>query len=207
MLAPENKPLAHELREMPAYLLAFARNPIAAVRAEPLWSWPALISLQTGTAIVSGALLGILGRNIWDFLIGLFIFPLIILGTSLIVAFFLRHIFQVLKNTYIDFQKLYGILVIANLPYLFFHCFSSLLPPIDLIGFAGTCLLLIVGLVEQFRLSRSFVLSLVATLYGIFFCAWIVAQIRINRESNIHGEFQTPRSIQQLQGEVKTPED
>ena len=129
--------------------------------------------------MVSGAIAGALTHSFWDFAVGLLLFPL----TSLIVGFvysgFIFTFFSIFKSTYLDFQRLHSIVVVALVPYFVLHVFSGFLPPMDLIGFGLTAILLIVGLVEQFGVPRKPVIILVSGISAVFFAIWMIAQIRI----------------------------
>jgi hypothetical protein len=71
-----------------------------------------------------------------------------------------------------------SLVCLAVVPYFLFHSVSGYLPPIDLLGFAFTCVLLIVGLVEQFGLERRLCSKLVGSMAIVFFIVWMVSQIR-----------------------------
>ena len=129
--------------------------------------------------MISGAIAGALSHSFWDFAVGLLVFPL----TSLVVGFvysgFIFTFFSIFMATYLDFQRLHAIVVVALVPYFILHIFSGFLPPMDLIGFALTAILLIVGLVEQFGVPRKPVIVLVSGISVTFFAIWMVTQIRM----------------------------
>ena len=141
-------------------------------------TWTAVTILQIGSALITGAFAGILAKNIWDFLVGLLLFPL----TSLVIGFvysgFLFFYFSIFKSTYLDFRRLYSLVVVALVPYFFVHVFAGFIAPLDLLGFALTAILLVVGLTEQFDLVRKDVGRIVGVISLVFFLVWMAAQIR-----------------------------
>jgi hypothetical protein len=199
MMAFDTDQFRNELKDLPRFLISFIKNPVQGIRTAPPLSWPALFSLQIGAAIISGALVGLTERSFFDFLVGIFIYPVSSLVLSVIFTLFIYYFFSLFHGTFLEFRRLYGLLVLANLPYFIFHAAAGFLPPIDLIGFAFTCVLLIVGLVEQFGLERKKVTRLVGALYLVFFLIWAVEQYRAN-----HDEAQRLEEIQNRPSSART---
>lgn len=193
-----------QLKELPEYLLRFAKNPVQGIRTTPAWSWPATLSVQGGIAAISGACLAVLNQNFFDFLLALFIFPVSSIIISLVMMFFFYYFFAFFESTFLEFRRLYAIIVLANIPYLLFHILSGLLPPIDLLGFAMTALLLIVGLVEQFKVPKKTVVKLVAFIYIIFFLMWINVQIRSTWQPDEKINATKPESLDKLERDLKS---
>jgi hypothetical protein len=172
-----------ELRSLLGLLIQFAKNPVQGIQSIPRLSWPAIFSLQAGSAMISGALVGLIEENFLDFLIGIFIFPASSLALSLIFGFFIYYYFSFIQGTKLEFRRLYAVVVFANLPYFILHSVAGFLPPVDLIGFAFASILLIVGLVEQFNLERRRVIQLVLALYFLFFIIWGATQVLHENQS------------------------
>jgi hypothetical protein len=191
-----------ELGELHRFLLEFLRHPIQGIRHTPPLSWPALFSLQAGAAMVSGALLGVLSKSFLDFILGLVIFPLSSVVLSAVFALFIYYFFSLFHSTFLEYRRLYGIIVLANLPYFIFHVVSGFLPPIDLIGFAFSSALLIVGLVEQFQLEKKIVVRLIAALYLVFFLVWSASLIRSSNRDEAHLREVAPKSLDELEREI-----
>lgn len=202
MDADSSSTYKQELRILLPYLFHFVRRPVEGIKQSPRLSWPSLLSVQIGGAMLSGCLVGLINRNFWDFLIGLLIFPLTGLVSSLVFTLFLAYFFSLFRSTYLDFRQLYGIVVLANLPYFIFHTVSGFLPPIDLIAFALTAILLIVGMVEQFGLERRTVVRLVGILYFVFVVLWITAQLRSADRSSDLSHITQPQSLDELERDI-----
>lgn len=166
------------LRDLPALTVRILRDPVRSVR-EPLdFSWPLIATLIAAGAMISGGVAGAVARNWLDVAIGLIVFPITSLVCSVVFGFFIYYFFSLFQSTFLDFRRLMSLVVVALLPYFLFHSASGYLAPIDLLGFAFTCVLLIVGLVEQFGLSRRVCSRLIVSLYVLFFIVWSFSQIR-----------------------------
>jgi multisubunit Na+/H+ antiporter MnhE subunit len=197
-----SKRFRQELGDLHRFLKEFLRHPIQGIRQTPPLSWPALFSLQAGAAMVSGALLGVMSHSFIDFLLGLIIFPISSVILSFVFALFIYYFFSLFHSTFLEFRRLYGIIVLANLPYFIFHVASGFLPPIDLVGFAFASALLIVGLVEQFSLERKTVIRLIGALYLIFFLIWAVSLVRSSNQDSQHHRDLEPKSLDELEREM-----
>jgi hypothetical protein len=164
------------LRDLPKLSIELLLHPIAALKTPRLLSWPAVFSLQVGAAMASAALVALTEKNFFDFIIGIFIFPLITIMVCAAMTLFLYYFFKTFGSTILEVRRVYSIVVLAVVPYFLLHSFSGFLPPLDLIGFALVMILLTVGLVEQFGLSRRVVFSVAFALSLVFFIVWSVIQ-------------------------------
>ena len=166
------------LRELPRVLIQILKDPLGTVRRPLDFSWPLIIVILAAAALVSGAVAGTIAHSIADFLVGVFVFPITSVIAAFVFGFFIYYFFSLFRSTFLDFRRLMSLVCLAVVPYFLFHSISSYLPPIDLLGFAFTCVLLIVGLVEQFGLERRLCSKLVGAMGVLFFVVWMVSQIR-----------------------------
>lgn len=190
-----------QIRELPQILKQLLKDPIGTMKSPISMVYPASFSLICGTALVSGAVVGLLSHNFWDFLIGLLVFPITSLVIALVFSFFIYYFFSLFHLTFLDFRRLISVVSLAMVPFFLFHSVSGYLPPIDLIGFAFTGLLLVVGLVEQFSLDRKLVVKLVAGIGVAFFIAWSISQFRSSSEKEERQPV--PRSLDELERDIK----
>lgn len=194
--------LRAELEDLLKFLPTYLFNPVDGIRSAPAWSWPTLLSLQIGFAIASGAIGGLINFSFWNFLSGLFLLPLSSLFQVVVISFFLSSYFALVHSTYLERQRLFGIVVLANLPYLVLHMFSGYIPLIDLIGFLATCALLVVGLAEHFRLDKRDLLKLMGGVYLVFFVVWGISQYRTVTSAEQYRSLSTPKSLDKLESEL-----
>lgn len=188
LMPMDMRQLRLDLEDILSFLPSYARNPVEGIRRAPLLSWPALLSLQIGFAATSGAIGGLFSLNFWNVLLGLLVFPLTSLLQLALIAFFLKSAFSSALDTRPRQQRLFGIVVLANLPYLVLHALYAWVPAIDLIGFLTTCILLIVGLSEHFGIERRRLAKLIGAVYLLFFLIWGVSQYRTVTRLEQHRE-------------------
>lgn len=206
MLVPAATTHIDRFRELLRFLKGYVRDPIGTLRRPLPYGWLPLLSLQLGVAVISGVVSGLLGFNFIDFLLGLLIFPIISVLSSLLLAFFLFYYFSIFQETFLEVRRLYSIVVLASIPYFVLHIIAGFLPPIDLIGFGFTVLALIVGLSEQFGLDKKRVMQLLGGLYLIFLFAWSVAQIRAASALRSETYYTQPQSLDDLERSMKADE-
>lgn len=199
----EPTPLRTELNDILRFLPAYARNPVDAIRSAPEWSWPAMISLQLGLAMLSGVVAGLFSFSFVNFLLGLIVFPLTSLLQVAVLAFFLLTFFALAHHTYLNRRRLLGLIILANIPYVVLHAASGIASPLDLIGFGLTCLLLIVALSEHFRIERKLLLKLLGGVYAVFCVVWAGTQWRNSERADRLEDRALPRSIESLEKEMQ----
>ncbi|HVK60659.1 MAG TPA: hypothetical protein VM432_03870 [Bdellovibrionales bacterium] len=201
MTAEHGSTSSKQLRDLPRLLRIFLKDPIGMMKSPVSISYPAILSLIAGTALISGSLVGLLNRNFVDFLIGVLVFPITSVVMALVFSFFIYYFFSIFQSTLLDFRRLLSMVSLALVPFFLFHSASGYLPPIDLIGFAFTGMLLVVGLIEQFKLNRKLVIRLIAGVGVTFFIIWSIAQIR----SGLRGaeDIRAPRSLDEMQRSLK----
>ena len=162
--------------DLPRFLTRFITNPVGHIKEPSRLTWPAAFTLQVAAAIVSGALTSVVEKSALDLMISIFVFPVVMVMVGAVFTLFIYYYFAIFARTYLDIRRLYSLVVIAMFPYFVIHALSGFLPPLDLIGVALTGILLVVGLVEQFRLGRKPVAALVGTACVVFFVVWSAVQ-------------------------------
>jgi hypothetical protein len=192
------------IRDLIPFLRSFLINPIGTMKSHIWMSYPANFTLIAGTAIISGSIYGIASRSFGDFIVGLFLFPITSILMALVFSFFIYYFFSLFQSTFLDFRRLLSIVSVAMLPFFLAHAVSGWLPPVDLIGFTFTALLLVVGLVEQFSLQKRVVVKLIGAIGVAFFLVWSVAQIRSGFKMPTEEHAPQPRSLDDLQRDLKT---
>ena len=179
-VTPEKNDETSALRGIFNYILIYLKNPLEGVKQLPTWSWSTLIATTVIVAMSTGMLSGVIAGQFFRVLGGLLITPFMGVILSFLASLFLHYYFQVFEKRTCSLQKLYTLVLFANLPFFIFQIASEIIPPISLIGFAFTALLLVVGLTENFNLERKRSIRLIAILYGIFAILWIINLIEIN---------------------------
>ncbi len=195
------RPLSH-IKDLARALGWFLRDPLAAMKNPSRLSWPAILSLQIGVAMVSGALVGMMQRNFWNFLAGILIFPLTSLTAGFVFSLFVYYYFSVFRSTFLDFRRLHAMMVFALIPYFVLHTVAGLLGAIDLVGFMASAALMFVGLVEQFGLDKRIVRRLIGVLTAAFVTIWITVTIGTHQKEEVTQKTLLPKSLDDLEKEV-----
>jgi hypothetical protein len=195
--------LIHLRDELTRFLRIYLKDPVGTLRSPLYLSWPSILSLLAASAMLSGAVVGLLNHSFLDFATGLLLFPVTCVVITAVFTFFIYYYFSFFHSTFLEFRRLYSVVVLAVIPYFVFHSVSGYLSAIDLVGFAIAALLLIVGLVEQFSLDRRTCVRLVGALGLGFFIMWSVSQYRMVKREEAERSAQ-PRSLDELQREVKS---
>ncbi len=165
------------VRDLGALLLQLARNPIEFMREPTSLSWRAIFTLQTSAAIVSSTAVALMEKSWLNFLIGVFVLPLLIIMIGAVFTLVIYYYFALFTSTYLDIRRLHALITIATLPYFLLHSFSGFLPPLDLVGFGLSAILCVVGLVEQFSLRRRLVFSFFIVSTVLFVGIWSIFHI------------------------------
>jgi hypothetical protein len=169
---------------IPKYLFKFIKHPVHGVAHLPDWSWGRLFWLQVSAAAVSGTLAALTKPNPFGILAGLIFSPFV---STLMVCFltaFLYYYFQVFERRTVRSLKLFTLVIFSSLPFFIFQIASSLVPPVTLIGFAFSSMLLAVGLTENFLMEKRRAIRLVGVLFGVVVVMWIgnkVSQFHMDR--------------------------
>jgi Na+/alanine symporter len=172
--APKNDPILK-------YLLRFMKHPLRGVASLPEWSWTRLLWLQAACAAVSGLLAALTKPNPFAILGGLILTPFISTMMVCLLTAFLYYYFQVFEKRTVKASKLFTLAVFASLPFFIFQIASSLVPPVTLVGFAFSSMLLAVGLSETFLMEKRRAIRLAAILFSVVVLVWIGNKISLYR--------------------------
>ncbi len=171
-MAKQTDFLKEKIKQSLKYIVYYFRNPIHAIKNAPNPDWLEILILQSMLCITSGALTSIFYKDLFRIIWNLFFFPLFGILFSLILAVsfksLLLHIFQMDFAT----RKIYIICVLANIPFLLLHILSPKLATLDPLGLAISSFLFVVGMVENFQVSKKFMIRSLVILYLILFLGW-----------------------------------
>lgn len=176
----ENSQNSFNLKSIFNYILIYLKNPLEGVRQLPNWSWSTLLVTTLIISMATGMLSGVLAGQFLRIVAGATITPIIGITLSLLGSLVIFYYFQVFEMRTVSLQKLYTLMLFANLPFFIFQIASELIAPISLVGFAFTALLLVVGLTENFSLEKRKSIRLVAIFYAVFAILWIINLMDVN---------------------------
>ncbi len=188
------------------FLFGFFKNPLVGIRSVPSWSWPSqlifLLILSAGT----GFLTGLVAKSFLALLAGLFILPLSAIVLVLITSGFFYYVALFVFDRQLPFQKLSALVLLASVPTFFLNIISPLIGLASLVGLGLSALLLMVGLVENFKLPKKPTIKIVAALYAVILLLWLLNTLWTLRETrNIERMHQqkTHESLDILEQELR----
>ncbi len=166
------------------YILQFLKHPIYEIGHLPNWSWKTLIWVQIICAMISGFIAGLTKPGFFSILAGIIVTPFVATMMVSVLTAFLYYFFQVFEKKTVPSLKLFTLAVLSSIPFFILQIGSSLLPPITLIGFAFSTMLIAVGLTENFQMEKRRAIRLASVLFAIVLLVWIgnkVANYRLDR--------------------------
>ncbi|MNJ98534.1 Yip1 domain protein [compost metagenome] len=185
-VTPNSKPdPLKSAKDVTKYIINYLRHPIQNISTLPDWSWTVLLVTLIVVCIGSGILTGLVPPNFFRVLSGIVISPIIGVVTAFIGTLFMYYYFQVFEKRTCSLRKIFTLILFANIPFFIFQVGSEIIPPITLIGFAFTALLMAVGLTENFQMEKRRALRLVGVLFAIVFVIWLANRIDIARMDHL----------------------
>jgi hypothetical protein len=184
------------------FLMGFARNPVQAMKNCPQWNWATVILVQVVLSVLVGALAGLIAKSWMTFFLNLFVFPISTLLSTAVGSGFFYYTFMFIYQKNTPFRTHYTIVALAYMPFLFLRLLSFLGPTVVLVGFAAMCLLLVVGLVENFDIPRQKVIRLILLLSVLFLIVWVIDVIQESHSRMEIKESVKQQTLDQLQKQV-----
>jgi hypothetical protein len=163
---------SEQLKQDILQMFHFLRHPIDEVTKLPGWSIKRSLLWTGACAMASGVLSGLLIANPFRVAQGLVLTPIVLVTMNVIMALFLYYLFQIFEKRTVEFTKLVELNFFTNLPFFAFQVPSDLVPAFTILGFVFTGLLMIVGLVENFKVDRKRAIQLVVFIEVIVFVIW-----------------------------------
>lgn len=173
--------LQYKTKKSVVFLIWFFRNPLEHIKRLPRWSLRNILIVHFIFSVVSGTLAGLISLKIWNILFGVLAFPFISITLTLVLSTFIYYYFQVFEKRSVDYIQLLSLVVFANFPFFIFQIASNYVPFISFIGLLFTGMLLIVGLTENFKMTKKRSIRLVATLWFLIFLVWLTNKLSVAR--------------------------
>lgn len=168
-------------KEVFRYIVNYLRHPVEKIKNLPDWNWTVLLITLIVMSMISGVLTGLVPPNFFRIMGGIIISPLVGVVTTSLGALFIYYYFQVYEKRTCSLRKIFTLILFANIPFFIFQVGSEVIPPITLVGFAFTAMLMAVGLTENFQMEKRRALRLVTVLFAIVFILWLWNRIDISR--------------------------
>lgn len=194
-----------QLREIALFLPKFFRSPIEGMKQLPHWDWLTIITLHAMFAAIVGLFSGMIHRTLISIIFQPFtsVLSALFIGFSGAALFYYFILFYLNRQT--DFLRLYTMVTLATLPMIALRVLAIIGSPINLIGFAITCLLCSVGLVENFAVQRKLAIRVLGSIYFLFALVWVTGVIISSRDKVELKQEVTPETLDILQKEMQKP--
>jgi hypothetical protein len=152
----------------------FVKHPIQEISHLPDWHWRTLIWVQVVLSMISGVLASLAHPNVFGIIFGVVVNPIMSMMMVSLLTAFLYYYFQVVEKKTVSAAKLFALVVFASIPFFLFQIASAIIPPITLVGFAFSAMLLAVGLTENFVIEKKRAIRLAIILFGVVLLVWII---------------------------------
>jgi hypothetical protein len=178
------------------YSKDFLRHPIEKIKRVPRLSWESTVIGVFTINIVCGILRALFQFSVINFLISLFITPIIAAIALVLLSLFIYYFFQIIfKETY-NFEKISTILFMAYLPGAIFYLGSIFYPPLFVLGLIINAFLVVVGLEENFQLPKKTIIKIVSLGVVLILVFWVKNQFFSPHTS------MDPKSLEQMEQEL-----
>jgi len=178
---PSSNESTTPIKEVLNYIIRYLRHPLQQIAHLPDWSWTVLMITLIVVSMASGVLTGLVPPNFFRIMSGVIISPIVAIVTTGIGSLFFYYYFQVYEKRTLPLRKIFTLILFANIPFFIFQVGSEIIPPITLVGFAFTAMLMAVGLTENFQMDKRRALRLVGILFAIVFILWLANRIDVAR--------------------------
>ena len=180
-VTPKNSQHFEIAKTVVRYIFDYLLHPVEKIKSLPDWNWPVLILTLICLSMGSGVLTGLVPPNFFRLLGGIIISPIVGIVITSISSLFIYYYFQVYEKRTCSLRKIFTLILFANIPFFIFQIASEIVPPITLVGFAFTALLLAVGLNENFQMEKRRAVRLAAIMFAVVFIIWLWNRIDISK--------------------------
>lgn len=173
-VTPNQQPSSTQnAKEVLRYLVDYLKQPIHNIKTLPDWRWSTLIITLVVISMISGVITGLVPPNFFRIMSGVIVSPMVAAVVAFIGSMFIYYYFQVFEKRTCSLRKIFTLILFADIPFFIFQIGSELIPPITLVGFAFTSLLMAVGLTENFQMEKRRSFRLVTILFSLVFILWL----------------------------------
>lgn len=176
-----SEPSGQSIKSTAKYIVQFLKHPIQEIAHLPDWHWKTLFWVQILCAVASGFIAGLTKPGFFSILAGIVVTPFVATMMVAVLTAFLYYYFQVFEKRTVPAKKVFTLAVFSSLPFFILQIGSSLLPPITLIGFAFSTMLIAVGLTENFQMEKRRAVRLSIALFAVVFLVWATNKLSMAR--------------------------
>jgi len=199
--------LKNDLISLWYFAKSFVRHPLQSVQAEPDWDYQRSAVSLVCASVLSALVAGIFQKSFGHTIVSVVLLPFITLIMAAIVTFVLSYLVRFVHQRQLETEKVFQVVAIAFLPFLFFRIFRTFAPPVTLLGLAATCALLIVGLTDRFLLPRKSVIKIISIFFAVYLVYWGIDLIRHANLRQMASQNISDESLKVLEQEFSNNEE
>lgn len=185
-----------DLKKIKNYLPEYLLNPFEKIKSPLVLPWQSTALTLIGINLVFGIVHGLYKMDLIQWIISLLVTPLLAAGFLLLMSLFVSYLVQYMLDMQHEFDHIASVLFWAYIPSSLFFMGSLFYPPIYLLGLLILAVLSIKGLVENFKIPKNTVVTLVVVGFMIALIFWILNEFYGYRAPV------KPKSLDELEQEI-----
>lgn len=188
--------LQKDIEFLKDYLPSYFKNPIHEIKTAPVINLEIMMLTLVSLNLVFGLLRSFYSLSFLGFLAHIIITPLFGCVALLLISLFTFYVLQFLLQKDFPFEQIMSIYFFAYLPGSLFFIASIYYPPLFILGLLLSSSLLTIGLTDNLKLQRKFVLRTVIVAFILCLIFWAFDFFYI------HQNQIQPKSLDDLESEM-----
>ncbi len=197
-LQPPIEEIKKQLKGLFHYIIALVKHPLDEIKHLPEdVGWRALLVFQfclSFFSVVFSNLLAPFAISVTHVIISL----LTSLVAIALVSLFLYYFFLIIFHRTFPFIKIYSLVLFSHIPFAIFHLASYFFPPSDLIGLGLSGMLMVTGLIENFKIEQKLASRPIIILYLIILIYWSIHIFTVRK----HLLLSKPQDLDKIEKEL-----
>jgi hypothetical protein len=197
MLKISKSDYQRDLEKIKAFLPNYLLNPIEGITKPLILPWQSTALTLLLINVLFGFIHGLYKMDLIQWVISLIITPLMAAGFLLLIALFLSYFFQYMFDQSHEMNHITSVLFWAYIPSSLFFMASLFYPPLYLLGLLVLAVLCVRGLIENFKVPKNTVVTMVVIAFMVALIFWILNEIYGYKPP------MKPKSLDQLENEIQ----
>lgn len=187
-----------DLQKIKNFLPVFFRNPWESICTPLILPWQSTAITLAGVNFFFGLIHGLYRMDLIQWLISFIITPLMAVGFLLLISLFLSYFVQYMFHMNHEYDHISSVLFWAYIPSAPFFMLSLFYPPLYLLGLLVLAIFVIRGLIENFKIPKNTVVTLVTVAFLMALIFWVLNEIYGYKPPV------KPKSLDQLENEIQS---
>lgn len=186
-----------DLQKIKNYLPEYLLNPFEKIKSPLVLPWQSTALTMVGINLIFGFIHGVYKWDLIQWIISILVTPLLSAGFLLLISLFLSYFVQYMFDMQHEFDHISSVLFWAYIPSSLFFMGSLFYPPIYLLGLLILAVLCVKGLIENFKIPKNTVVTLVVVGFMVALVFWILNELYGYKVPV------KPKTLDQLENEIK----